>query len=123
MAESPRYLAIRDALRQRGQCDAQVLLWTQEQRMARLVCHRAGVSMIPLRLDDGWRGWVIVRGDSGRPQCRAALDARRYSVRPETVSATASPLSASRSSRPMVSAITGHTCSGLRCRKRRVARS
>lgn len=123
MAESPRYVAIQNALRQRGQCDAQVLLWTQEQRMARLVCHRAGVSMIALRLDDGWRGWVIVRGDSGAPQCRSAARARRYTISPEDRSATASPLSLSRSRRPMVSAITGHTCSGLRCRKRRVARS
>lgn len=118
MVDRLRYAAIQDALRRRGRPDAQVLLWTHEQRMARLVCNRAGVSMIPVRLADGWHGWVIVRGESA-PHCRAA----RYTTRPSTGTVTTAPRSASRSSRPIVSAITGQTCSGLRCRNRRVASS
>jgi hypothetical protein len=123
MADARRYTEIQDALRRIGRSDVQVLLWTREKRMAVLVCHRAGIHMIPVRLADGWRGWVLVRGAGQRYQCDVPSRAGRNMRRPSIRSHTASPRTSSRSSRPIVSAITAQTCSGLRCRSRRVARS
>jgi hypothetical protein len=54
---------IHAALNRLGRSQASPELWTRDRRVAALVRRRTGVRMVPVRLDGGSSGWVLVRGE------------------------------------------------------------
>lgn len=114
---------IQSALTRLGLDQAQILLWTADERLADVVRTMAGTDVVRVSLSGGWQGWVLIR-DAVPPRRRCPHDSRaRKMIRPSAASPVTRPRSTSRSSRPIVSAITGQTCAGVRCLSMRVARS